>query len=77
MDNFKYYRPEIDYYDAGMDIDQVGLGNSQNELEWFGFKFKKDTLELYKLNCLTFDSAENRCVEVDYGQLSYKLWRKE
>jgi hypothetical protein len=77
LDNFTYYDPIIDYFDAGMQVDQVGLGNSQSELDWYGFKFNRDTLELYKLNCLTFDSTDNRCVEVDYGQLSYKLWRKE
>ena len=75
--DFKFYRPAIDYYDAGMQVDQVGLGSSQKDLEWFGFKFKQDTLELYKLNCLIFDSTYNRCVEVDYGQLTYKLWREE
>lgn len=77
LDNFRYYDPIIDYFDAGMQVDQVGLGNSQSDLDWYGFKFNRDTLELYKLNCLTFDSTDNRCVEVDYGQLSYKLWRKE
>ncbi len=77
LDNFKYYEPIIDYFDAGMQVDQVGFGVSQKDLGWYGFKFNKDTLELYKLNCLTFDSTDNRCVEVDYGQLTYKLWRKE
>ena len=77
LDNFKFYDPIIDYFDAGMQVDQVGLGSSQKDLGWYGFKFNKDTLELYTLNCLTFDSTDNRCVEVDYGQLTYKLWRKE
>ena len=77
FDNFKYYRPEIDYFDAGSQVDQVGFGSSQNDLDWMGFKFNKDTLELYKLNCLTFDSTMNSCVEVDFGQLTYKLWRKK
>jgi len=77
LDNFKYYNPIIDYFDAAMQVDQVGLGSSQQDIDWYGFKFNKDTLELYKLNCLTFDSTDKRCVEVEFGQLTYKLWRKE
>jgi len=76
LDNFNYYSPIIDYYDTGLQVDQVGLGKSEKDLDWFGFKFNKDTLELYKLKCLTYDSTDNRCVEVDYGELTYKLWRK-
>jgi hypothetical protein len=77
LDNFKIYEPVIDYIDAGMQVDQIGLGQNKNELEYFGFKFNKDTLELYKLNCLTYDSADNRCVEVELGQLKHKLWKKK
>lgn len=77
LDNFNFYKPEIDYFDVSSQVDQVGFGNSQKDLDWYGFKFNKDTLELYKLDCLTFDSTMNSCVEVDFGQLTYKLWRKE
>lgn len=76
LENISYYEPIIDYVDAGMQIDQIGLGKSDTEIEWFGFKFKDDTLEIYELQCLTFDSTMNSCVEVDYGKLSHKLWRK-
>ena len=75
LDNFHFYSPSIDYFDAGMQVDQVQFGTSEKELSPFGFKFNKDTLELYKLNCLTFDSTDKRCVEVENGQLAYKLWR--
>lgn len=77
FDNFNYYKPIIDYIGEGMQVDQVGLGSSQNDIKWYGFKFNQDTLELYKLNCLTFDSTEHRCIDVGYGQLKYKLWRKK
>ncbi|MCK6649455.1 MAG: hypothetical protein L6Q66_07355 [Bacteroidia bacterium] len=74
LENFKVFEPVIDYIDAGMQVDQLGLGQNKNEFEYFGFKFKKDTLELFKLICLTFDSINNRCVEVELGELRYKLW---
>ncbi len=76
LENFTYYQPAIDYFDAGMQVDQIGLGNSQKDLEWYGFKFNSDTLEIYRLNCLTFDSTMNSCVEVNFGQLKYKFRRK-
>jgi hypothetical protein len=77
LDNFKIYEPIIDYIDAGMQVDQIGFGQSKDELEYFGFMFNKDTLELFKLNCLTFDSTDNRCVEVELGQQTHKLWKKK
>lgn len=77
LDPFSYYEPVIDYYDAGMQVDQVGLGHSEKDLEWYGFKFNTDTLELYKLKCLEFDSAGNNCVEVEFGALAQKMWRKK
>lgn len=77
LDNFKVYDPTIDYFDAGMQVDQIGLGDNKKDLEYFGFKFNNDTLELYKLNCLTFDSTDNMCIEVDFGELIHKLWKKK
>ena len=76
LGNVHFYEPVIDYFDAGLQVDQIGLGNSKKDLDRYGFKFRKDTLELYKLNCLTFDRTENRCVDVTFGRLAFKLWRK-
>jgi hypothetical protein len=70
---YKYYRPVIVYFDAGLQIDQVGLGETKESLDYFGFKFKKDKLELYSLKCNTFDKAENRCVEVTFGEKTHEL----
>jgi hypothetical protein len=75
--NFQFYKPMIDYYDAARQIDQIGLGKSEEKFDWYGFKFKGDTLELYNLKCLTFDSTDNKCVVVDFGELTYKLLYKE
>jgi hypothetical protein len=75
LDTFCYFSPIIDYISPGSQVDQVLLSTAQNYNEKFGFKFNKDTLELYKLECLTFDTTSNICFEVDYGDLLYKLWR--
>ena len=82
LDNYHYYVPVDDYYDEGMQVDQIGLTHSDNDsikwkdLEWFGFKFNEDTLALYKLNCVAFDSTSQNCGIVEYGDLIYKLFRK-
>lgn len=77
LENFNSYEPQIDYSDAGMQVDQIGLGKNNTDFDYFGFKFHKDTLELFKLHCLTFDTADNRCVEVELGQQTHKLWKKQ
>ena len=69
----KYYKPLIDYFDAGLQIDQVGFGETAEKMEYFGFKFKRNKLELYKLKCDAYDEVDNRCVEVSYGIKSYDL----
>lgn len=75
LDNYRYYYPIIDYYDAGLQIDQIGFGITNKDFDYYGFKFNNETLELYKLKCITYDSIEKECVEVDYGELAYKLSR--
>lgn len=70
---YKYYLPVIDYFDAGLQIDQVGLGETRDVLEYYGFKFKKNKLELYKIKCVTYDETDKRCVEVAFGQKAYEL----
>ncbi len=77
MKEVTYYEPMLDYFDAGRQIDQVGLLINGDELKWFGFRFIGDTINLYTMNCSAFDHTENRCVEVDYGEMIYKLWREK
>ena len=82
LEGFFYYKPEIDYYDQGMQVDQLILVKSEKSIEWkdleyYGFKFNMDTLELYKLNCIDFDSTYQQCGIVENGELLYKLWRIE
>jgi hypothetical protein len=73
LGTYKYYHVLTDYMDAGLQIDQVGLGETQEELVYYGFTFKDQMLELFELKCLTFDKAENRCVEVDFGKKAFSL----
>lgn len=82
LEGYFHYRPESDYNDQGMQVDQLILVKSESnfkwqDLEYYGFKFNFDTLELYKLNCIVFDSTSQNCGEVENGELLYKLWRIE
>jgi len=82
LDDYHYYSPINDYYDEGMQVDQIILVKTEKniewkDLEWFGFKFNKDTLKLYKLNCLAFDSTSHNCGVVELGDLVYKLTLKK
>lgn len=78
LDGFSYYKPESDYYDQGMQIDQLILVksaslNNWQDIEYYGFKFNHDTLKLYKLNCIEFDSLSQHCALVELGKLEYTL----
>ncbi len=82
LEGYYFYKPASDYYDYGMQVDQLILVKSESnfrwqDLEYYGFKFNYDTLELYQLNCIVFDSTYQVCVEVEHGELLYKLWRIE
>ena len=76
LSKYKYYQPILDYYDAGMQIDQIGLGITKEDFDWFGFRWTKDTLQLFERSCVTFDSINNQCVEVEFGKLAFELTQK-
>jgi len=78
LDGFYYYAPNNDYYDEGSQVDQVCLIKSEKNIGWkdlenYGYKFNKDTLELYKIKCVEFDSISHNCGIVEFGELKYKL----
>jgi hypothetical protein len=75
LGSFTVYNPIYDYLDPGLDVDQIGLGESPKNITWFGFKFDQDTLLIYKLNCLVPDSTDNTCLKVENGDIKYKLIR--
>jgi hypothetical protein len=73
LDKFTIYDPIFDYLDAGMDVDQIDLGQSREKMTHYGFKFKQDTLLIYNLNCVVFDSTDRTCAQVEFGDIKYKL----
>lgn len=77
LDAFNFYEPVVDYYDEGMQVDQIRLGKTKTDLENFGFIFRADTLELYKLHCVDFVGTSDICARVEYGQLIYRVWRRK
>lgn len=70
---FSFYSPVLDYFDAGLQVDQVYLGADEKSARPFGFRFRGDTLCLHALRCLAFDSSENRCMEVALGKEMHRL----
>ena len=74
---YQFYQPLLDYFDAGLQVDQVGLGKTQDKMEYFGFKFQKDKLDLYKLKCKEADPVDNRCLDVAFGAKAYELKKSE
>ena len=68
-----YYEVQSDYYDAGLQVDQIALGLNDSIKNWYGFRFSKDSLLIYELNCLTKDKDNDFCLEVEFGKLKYAL----
>lgn len=80
LDSIKYFTPNVDYIGPGLDVDQLWLGVDSDlyKSPKYAFKFIKDTLLLYKLNCLEgYDSTDNSCGVVDFGPLKWKLIKKK
>jgi hypothetical protein len=77
MDDLGYYNPRTDYFDEGLNLDQVDMGRSPDDKATYGFIFKKDTLLIYTLRCKTYDSAEHTCAEVAYDKLLYRMVKKK
>lgn len=76
LENYKSYGVVSDYMDEGCDVDQVFLWNDDKHRDGFGFKFIGDSLFIYKLKCLEYDSVADMCAKVDFGQLTYRLRKK-
>ncbi len=80
LDSIRYFTPNVDYIGLGQDVDQLWLGVDSDVYKSpkYAFKFIKDTLLIYKLSCLEgYDSTDNSCGLVDFGQLKWKLIRKK
>jgi hypothetical protein len=75
-DTIRYYVPGVDYIGPGLNVDQVQLGSNKDNLTSYGFRFLKDTLFIYKLNCLIPDTLEHDCDSVTFGEVAWRLARK-
>lgn len=75
LDNFSYYSVLIDYYDSGMQVDQLRLGKSFDNSKLYGFDFKRDHLIIYDLKCAK-KSENGLCEVVKFGKKLYKLRKK-
>lgn len=76
-DTIRYFVPFADYEGPGLNVDQVELGANKDKLKQYAFKFDKDTLLIYTLKCLEgYDSTDNSCGVVDFGDLKWKLLKR-
>jgi hypothetical protein len=73
LSSFTSYQVMEDYYDEGRNIDQVIFTMNDGKSTYFAFKFLGDTLKLYDLKCLQYDSSSNQCAEVTFGKIRYTL----
>ena len=73
---YAVYDPWYDYVtEPDVDADQVDMGHDSIHTENFGYRFKQDTLLIYNLNCLEYDSSAHYCNEAALGDIKYKLVR--
>lgn len=77
LSNVVGYLAMVDYADVAMDIDQIIFRYPEDKMQNFGFKFKRDTLLLYKLKCIDSSGEGGACTAVDFGQLQYRLLKKD
>ena len=74
-DAFPYYSVLMDYYDAGMQVDQIRLGKNFENSKLYGFDFKKNNLIIYELKCAK-KSDPDFCEVVKFGKALHKLKKK-
>jgi hypothetical protein len=76
LDTITYYQPHADYTgDQDLGVDRISLGPSQKNLHEYGFQFNGDTLLIYSINCLKYDSVAHECGLEQLGELQWKLHR--
>jgi hypothetical protein len=77
LKNYTVFRPVMDYYDAGMQIDLIDFFTGDTASVRLAFKFTGNKLEIFNVKCLDFDKKENKCVNIDYGKLLFTLQKVE
>ena len=77
LDIFTKYEPNITpnnlYREAETDVDYITFTTSKGTTEEYGYKFKMDTLSIYKIKCLKRDVKSNSCYLETYGDKVFEL----
>jgi len=77
LNGYNKYSVVSDYIGPGSQVDQLSFRNVDGKKETYGFKFLSDSLFIYNLNCLDYDSSNGFCLQVEYGTLKYKLIKEK
>jgi hypothetical protein len=76
LDTVTYYQPHADYAgEQDIGVDRISMGRSRENVHEYGFQFDKDTLFIYLIDCLRYDSTANQCGLEKLGEFSWKLHR--
>lgn len=75
LDSVLSYELNLDYNDAGMQLDKIYLksANTENPVP-YTYQMKEDTLFISEIDCKTFE--DDFCVEIEKGKLVYTLLKK-
>ena len=78
LGKYAVYEPWYDYVtEPEVDADQIDFGRYDvKSIAHFAYRFKQDTLLIYNLNCLDYDSSANYCNQPALGDIKFKLIRK-
>ena len=75
LDNVQSYVLNLDYNDAGMQIDKIHLQpNEENETKTYSYEYSLDSLFITDIKCKTFE--DDFCVEIEKGKIIYTLIKK-
>jgi hypothetical protein len=76
LDSFVRYSPVIDYTAGSSgDFDLVNMGSGKGRD--YGYRFKGDTLHIFRTICATAGAEGNFCDSIAAGPMLYKLVRKK
>lgn len=75
IDSLSYYSANLDYMDAGMDVDQISLGKTEEKMHTYGFKFKGRTLTIHEIDCVDYDG--DYCMKVKHGREVLRMVKVE
>jgi len=76
LDSVAYYQPHTDYTgEQDLGVDRISMGRSQENVRVYGYQFDKDTLFIYRIDCVQYDSIAHQCGLEKLGGLRWKLQR--